>query len=516
MRKQSSPQDLWLDWRLPVGASAVIILIFGGYEILERLWLQQADAGTLHRLHILRGIGTTIAASATIILLLRRRAQQLFARGIGSMLVLEGINDQVEWFINLRWLAASIATMAVFMSQHVLHLLPAEVTLHLWLGVTTLWLLNIVFNRLRKEFGNIRSYLLWLITTDLLILTYLLHFSGGLENPLFVLYTFHVIIAGILLSATDAYMIASLVAVLFLFLAFGEYSELLSHYTLSIFPHFIHTSEAEHASHQSPFVLSVSSTFLILMGGTTHFTTAIMERLRESHRHLLHTERLSAMGQLITYIAHEVNNPIGIISTRMKLARSGRADYATPEFLKETLEIVDRQADRVSAAVDSLLNLSKPHLQPKSSIDINESLSESLSLVSGRLSRRGIALQQNLADPSPSLYARHNDLIHIFLNIINNAIDAMPRGGLLSVETGSLDGRIYAGISDTGMGIPNENLEKIFDPFHTTKSAEHGTGLGLPISLALVKSLGGEIKVDSAMGKGSRFSIRFPAERIGP
>ncbi|MBI4375103.1 MAG: hypothetical protein HY549_01510 [Elusimicrobia bacterium] len=506
-------RDMWMDWRLPLTVGAVIVLIFGGYEFIERAWLHQADPNTLHTLHIFRGIGATIIASTSVILLINRRFDRLMLRGIGAALASGGITDQVEWFINLRWIAASVAAVAVFASQHILHLLPGEVTLQLWLGIATLWLLNVVFSRLRREFGNMRSYLLWLITTDLLILTYLLHFSGGLENPLFILYTFHVIIAGILLSATDAYLVSSLVAALFLLLAFGEYSEKASHYTLSLFPHFFQAQGTEHASHQLPFVVTVSGTFLVLIGGTTFFTTAIMQRLRESHRHLLQTERLSSLGQLTTYIAHEVNNPIGIISTRIKLARSNRPECSSPQFLQETLEIVDRQADRVGAVVQSLLNLSKPQLQPKSPVDLNEPLSEALYLASGRLSGAGVALQQNLADSLPKVSARHNDLVHGFLNIINNAVDAMPRGGLLKIETGLSDGWIHADIADTGAGMAAENLEKIFDPFYTTKKS--GTGLGLPISLALIKSLGGEIKVGSSLGQGSRFTIRLPVSSAG-
>ena len=452
-----------------------------------------------------------MTASALVIFLLKRRRERIFPRELGVVSVSEGIGEHIAWFIQLRWLAAILTAVAVFLSQHILHLLPAEVSLPLWLGVAVLWLINTAFNRSRGGFLNIRSYLLWLIATDVLILTHLLHFSGGLENSLFSIYVFHVIISGILLSREDAWRVAALIAALFLLLAFGEYSRLLSHYTLAVFPHAHHGHGASHASHQLSFVLGVCGSFLLLLGWTTHFTTAIMGRLRENHRRLLQTERLGALGQLVAYVAHEVNNPIGIISTRMKLARSGSPEYAAPEFLRETLEIVDRQSARVADVVRSLLNLSKPQLQPKTPVNLNEPLSEAVYLLSGRISGAGVALQEGLADSLPALPSRYNDLIHIFLNLLNNAVDAMPNGGLLRVESGCAGGWVHVRVSDTGPGIPPEELSRMFTPFHTTKSLERGTGLGLPISLALAKSLGGDIGVESSLGRGSSFTVRFPA-----
>ena len=497
-------------WQLPAIIATVILVIFGGYELLERFGLPGAEMETLHRLHILRGISATLVGTFAAAWWLNRRTQRLFSQDIGVLVGSEGIGEQIAWFLSMRWIVAAVTTAAIFVSQHVLRLLPDAVTPYLWMGCMALWLTSLVFHWTKNEFGNFRSCMLWLILTDLVILTHLLHFSGGLENPLFVIYIFHVIIAGILLPKRDAYLVSALIAAFFLFAAFGEYFRLLPHYTLAIFPHEGHGAQAAHASHQLPFVLGTTGTFLILLGGSTFFTTTIMERLRASNQRLLQAEKFGALGQLVAYIAHEVNNPIGIISTRMKLARSGADEYASPEFLKETLEIVDRQADRVGNVVRSLLSLSKPHLQPKSPTDFNDVLSEALYILSGRVSRAGIIMEETLAEDLPKIESRRNDLLHVFLNILNNAIDAMPRGGALKVESHLADGWISASIADTGPGISEEFLDKIFDPFYTTKSHEQGTGLGLSISLALVRSLGGEIKVESARGKGSCFRVRFP------
>ncbi|MBI4425830.1 MAG: hypothetical protein HY554_19020 [Elusimicrobia bacterium] len=498
-------------WQFPALTVAIVIAVFGGYELIERTLLLNVEPALLRTLHMIRGVSAAIITAGAAVWWFRREpARVSFSPSVSVFTGSEGIGEQLSWFVGMRWLAAGLATIMVFASQHVLDLLAVEVTPFLWLGCAALWLSNLAFARSRTEFGDLRSYLLWLVLADLLILTHLLHFSGGLENPLFPLYTFHVIIAGILLPSRDAYGVSAAVGVLFLALAFGEYSRLVPHYAISLFPHELRNGEIHYAAHELPFVLGRTGAFLILLGGTTFFTTTIMERLRASHRQLLHAEKLSALGQLVAYVAHEVNNPIGIISTRMKLARSGEREYGSPEFIQETLEIVDRQADRVGTVVRSLLNLSKPHHQPIAAVDINETLSEALYLISARLAHSGIAVEERLAEGLPGLESRRNDLLHIFLNILNNAIDAMPDGGRLAVSSRRDNGRLVVGFADTGCGIAAGAIDHIFEPLYTTKSRAQGTGLGLSVSLALARSLGGDIRVESVRGKGTTFHVRLP------
>lgn len=419
-------------------------------------------------------------------------------------------DDRATWFINLRWLACLFAAGAVLVSKYWLNLLPDSVVVPLWAGIGTLFATNLLYLRLNRSCRDMRSFVLWQMAADLLILTWLLHFSGGLENPLFILYTFHVILAGILLPRRDAFSITTGTALLFLGMVLAEFFHIMEHYTLTVFPHHELGGGVEHASHQWPFVFGFSSAFVLLLFGIFWFTMIVMDRLRESQEKLIRAERLSTLGRLVAYIAHEVNNPIGIISTRMKLARSGSTQH--PSFLKETLEIVDRQADRVSQVVKSLLSFSKLDSKPKSLVDLNQAFGEALFIAEGRISRAGIILERHFYQSLPPIKGNYYDLVHVFLNLINNALDAMPSGGNLSVETRMSNGWLESRVSDTGKGIPKENLPRVFDPFFTTKSHDQGTGLGLSISLSLVKSLGGEIKVENINGKGSSFLVRIPIQ----
>lgn len=419
--------------------------------------------------------------------------------------------ENINWFINLRWLALLGVGLAVFLAQHVFHFLPPKITVPLWLGVFSLLTVNTLFAKVKNKIKNTRAFLLWQIAADLAILTYLIHFSGGIENPLCLIYVFHVILAGILVSPRDVYRVASITAALFLLMALGEYFHILPHYTLSLFPH-EHALEGSmsHAAHKLPFVLGMSGALLFLLGVTAYFTSTITKHLQESQRQLLQAERLSALGQLVGYIAHEINNPIGIISTRMKLMKSNAQDFMTPAFLKETLDIVERQADRVAQVVKSLLGFFKPLAQPKTLVNLNQALQEALSIAEPRISKTGIVVERSFYPNLPKIHARVNDLVHIFLNLINNATDAMPRGGILRIQTQTSNGFIEASIKDTGEGIPRENINKIFEPFFTTKGEIQGTGLGLPIARSLAKGFGGEILVESLLGKGSTFVVRLP------
>ncbi|MBI4055550.1 MAG: hypothetical protein HY402_05385 [Elusimicrobia bacterium] len=489
----------------------LIALIFVGYELVERIWLQGADARLIHALHILRGIGSTLLVSGVVAWFLARMGKSSLPEAAGAGLNLGEAGSRLDWFIQMRWLAILGAATAVFLSQHVLQLLPKEVSRPLWLGVAALLATNLAFLKTKARLRSLRAHLLTQLVSDLLILTYLLHFSGGIENPLFMLYAFHVVLAGILLPRKDAFLVTGGAVALFLFLGLGEYSRILEHYRSSLILH-APGAGPPCPARQFSFVSGISGAFIILLSGIAYFTTAIMQRLRESHQQFLKTEKLSVLGQLVAYIVHEINNPIGIISTRMRLAQSRPMEDLSPEFLKETLQIVDRQAGRVGGIIQTLLGFFKGRAKPKTVVNLNQALLDALFMLEYKILRAGIAVERSLSPSLPAVLGNHNDFVHAFLNLLGNAVDAMPRGGRLKLTTRFSDSQVEVVISDTGEGIPEENFSKIFDPFFTTKPQDRGTGLGLPVSLALVKSCGGEIRVQSQPGSGSSFFVVLPVQ----
>lgn len=494
--------------------AAISLTIFLTYEIVEVHFLQSTPMSLLRKLHILRGIGTTFLCAVVVIVYLRRPLSASLPPSVGIEPRREGTLDQIAWFVQLRWLAVVAVASAVLASQHVLHLLPEEVTVALWIGCGALLATNAFYAVRAVSCARPRLYLLSQIFTDVLLIAYLLHFSGGLENPLFILFIFHVILASILLSRHEACAVTGFIIILFFALGALEYANVLSHYTLKLFPHVGGRDGAgpavEHAAHSLPFLIGMSGAFAALAAGTAYFTTALVGHLREKQVQLLHSERLSTLGQLVAYLAHEINNPIGIISTRMKLLLSDDENLRSEEFCRESAEIADRQAARVSQVVHSLLGYAKKHPSEDSACRLDEAAHEALNLLEIESRRPGIRVAAEGIRSSARVPMSRHELVQVFVNLLQNAADAMPAGGLLTVKTSVASGRARADVTDTGDGIAPETLPRIFEPFFTTKSRQGGTGLGLPICRSLLKAAGGAIEANSPPAQGSTFTLTLP------
>ena len=227
---------------------------------------------------------------------------------------------------------------------------------------------------------------------------------------------------------------------------------------------------------------------------------------------LLTSEKLASIGLLSAGVAHEINTPLTGISSYIQMLQKKLADthYA------QILEKVEAQTDRVARIIKNLLTFARsPSEASFQRVDLKQSLEEILSLIDYKLKNMNIRLDLELA-PVPPLYAQGERLQQVFINIILNALDAMPGGGELGIRLEARDGAAVVRISDTGTGIRPEHLSRIFDPFFTTKGVGKGTGLGLSISYAIVKEHDGRIEVASEPGRGSAFTIILPAGRDAP
>lgn len=489
-----------------MGILAPIVLALVSYEIAEHLLHILISRFRYLHIFIDASLGTIVAGTLAWYLIIRRTSVSLTK----NLSVFGRHTDQrIDWFINLRWLAIIGTFTVVFVSTHVLKLLPAEVYVPLWGGTGILMVMNFVFILMKRRVQNIRSFFLLQIAVDIVLLTFLLHFSGGIENPFVIMYVFNVIVACVLLSRSDAYLVTAVVIAFFLFMALGEYFQILNHH----FSIFLPPSEG-HMSTHFPFVLGISGSLIAISLGVAYYITGMMEQLRENQTYLLQSERLATLGQLVAYIVHEVNNPMGIISTRTKLLKSKIKTQSDP-FLIESMEIIDRQSERVGQIVRNLLGFSRLNPSTESAVDVKQVLVETLDIVKSRIERVRIDLKCSFSSSLPLIQANRNNLIQIFLNLIMNAIDAMPQGGRLKLSAESVDGWVEIAVSDSGSGIPEENMEKIFDPFFTTKLPEYGTGLGLPLCVSLVKSMKGEINVKSVAGRGASFCVRLPSREAG-
>ncbi|GEM_PF-5953406 len=432
------------------------------------------------------------------------------------------IRPGVEWLIGLRWLAIVIASTIIGISTFIFHLVPESTWLPLWLCVILLSISNLLFLYMSGRYIPGHFLLLTQIISDLVLLTALLHFSGGIENPFFLIFIFHVIIASILLPKRNAFWITCVACLLFAIMALLELLGILPHYTLKIFPHDM--IGVEHAAHKPIFVLGQTGVFVIVMFWAAYFTTAIAEALRvefkkqrDTSLQLLQAAKMAAIGELAGNVAHEVNNPIGIIIGKVKILLSDFRDQLSPKVASD-LEKICLHAERIAIVTKGLLTFARPSIGKKEPMDINALVNKSLLLVESRLQTNRITLKVSLADNLPKICGNFNELQQVMLNIINNAIDAIQGdGGAITIQTyiasRRLDKELMRGvqitISDTGVGISGEDRTQIFKPFFTTKGTK-GTGLGLAISHGIVRSHGGEIWAESKLGQGSTFYIFLP------
>lgn len=277
------------------------------------------------------------------------------------------------------------------------------------------------------------------------------------------------------------------------------------------------------------------------------------KKLKQAQEELIRSEKLASIGRFAAGVAHEVGNPLGAILGYTSILEGGEV---SPEESKDYLKRIEKEIERINRIVRELLDFARPSKVEANEIDVNKVIEQTLSLLSYQKGFKNIQTHLELQPDLPKIRGDDSQLSQVFINIILNAVDAMPKGGLLTIRTHQLivedhfpsryrtlypprrksdpeesdyshlrkpdplsaiftkfskgDQLVSIRISDTGIGIGREDIEKIFDPFFTTKSPDKGTGLGLSVSLRIIESMGGDIRVESEVGKGTTFEVYFP------
>ena len=277
-------------------------------------------------------------------------------------------------------------------------------------------------------------------------------------------------------------------------------------------------------AHYIEAVILAFGVFLVIIG--TVLTTRVMtRRLKEIEKEksksedlIIQSSKMAALGKMAAGIAHEINNPLQIIGDQAGWMK----DLLDSEDMKQTenfeefdqcIKKIERQVNRSREITHRLLRFGRRMETTQELVDINQILMETLTFLENEAHFRDIQIQTNYDDNLPKISTDPNQLQQVFLNIIDNAIDAVGQSGQIRVETftDKQDHKqIMVKISDNGPGISRELISKIFDPFFTTKRPDEGTGLGLSISYGIMEKLGGHIAVESEEGKGTTFIISVP------
>jgi len=272
--------------------------------------------------------------------------------------------------------------------------------------------------------------------------------------------------------------------------------------------------------------------FLLLLGlgliilGSVLTTRTVLNRLIQSDKEkaksdevMVHESKMAALGKMAAGVAHEINNPLAVIAEEAGWMKDllKEDDVAQSQNLKEyqeSIKKIEYHVERVKKVTHRLLGFARRMEPTEEKVMVNQILEECVGFLENEARYRNISINKELAPDLPTTASDSSQLQQVFLNILNNAIDAMGKDGAITLRTlyQPETRQIAIKITDTGPGMTQETIEKIFDPFFTTKEVGKGTGLGLSISYSIIEKLGGTIYVDSKVGKGTTFTIKLPVK----
>ncbi len=254
-----------------------------------------------------------------------------------------------------------------------------------------------------------------------------------------------------------------------------------------------------------------NTVILNLRGSVEHVIATGLDvtEVKQMQEQLRRTERLAELGTLASGMAHEIGTPMNVIQ--------GRAEYllqrTTEEPIKKGLATIIAQVERITKIMNQLLTFARRRPIERKPMDLKKTIADCLDIVQERLKQHRVEVETSYAEPLPLVHADPDQMSQVLLNLVLNAIQAMPEGGRLSLALEPEGPGMKLSVADTGSGMPAETLNKIFDPFFTTKDVGAGTGLGLTVVHGIVEDHGGAIHVYSVPGRGTTFTIHLPIHR---
>ena len=442
------------------------------------------------------------------------------------------LSDRSRWLITLRWLVLIVAAIFALVANASLgNVLP---TGYLWGTLIAILTYNVIFwviaHRLVSRDAPYESQALLVhaqIITDLVALTTLLHFSGGLENPFATYYVLLVVVGSILMTKRASYAYATVATLLWVGLLVVEATGVLPHYNLQGFRLPVRYKEVNH-------IVAVSFVLASANFGATYLSSSIITRLREGERQLFEAnsscqfraaelvelnERLRRLDQTRSFfmrvVTHELRAPVAAIQSYLRLILDG---YVPKERVYEIVGKAEQRARDQLDLIGDLLDLAQLQ-EPKDRSRVKPSdcaaiLNDVMDMMQARIDDKSLSISVKAESHLPLVLADAEDIKHIWINLISNAVKYTPEGGSVSVVLQKRNGYVVSSVQDTGIGIAPEDQERIFETFYRTEAAKAmsrtGTGLGLSIVKGIAERYGGRVWLESEVGRGSTFSFELP------
>jgi signal transduction histidine kinase len=445
--------------------------------------------------------------------------------------------DRINWLVQLRWLAVIGTLGAIIVADS---RLPGVLPLIRLISLTAfIALYNVFFyvyahelrcwkdQRAKLHYATLLVHAQ--IILDLICLTLLLHYSGGIESPFSAYFVLHIILASILLSRTASFLYAALATTLYTGFALAEYAHVINHV------HLIGIVDPD-LYRRETYVIAAIFALATTLFFAVYIASSITSRLRSRERELMEAretlqarsdelseanEQLEKLDETKTRflltVTHELRAPVAAIQSYLDLMLQG---YVAQEKQHEVLQRSRNRAAELLNLIADLLQLARireldrrtTETQP---VDVAAALREVLDLFRGEAEAKKLAIEVAIEHSGPTVVpAREDHVKAIWTNLISNAIKYTPPGGSIAITLGSENGQVTGTVRDTGIGIPVESLPHIFEEFYRTDEAKamvaQGTGLGLSITRRLIETYGGHIEVQSQAGKGSTFKFKLP------
>ena len=560
---------------------AIIGIVFGAFELAERTVLRDADMGVIHLLHMARGMGTSLLVGVVVAIYFMRsvvrtlpiRGDRLTSRaGQGGDPI---IVERNRWLVRTRWMVVGAVAVAVILGAFLVPLVPSACRLPLVIVTGLIALSNVLLSSIVKRGGNPTAILFVQMVADLVFLTVLLHFGGGLENPLMGVYILHVILAGVVMERRAAYGVAAVACLLIISMASLEGTQVIDHYTFAFFPHHpgegqgapsqaappvvegeqtehavphghgqgesaagpeghprgaggahheggglpaetqAGVAEVEHAAHDPGFIVTVPAILCLLIVLAVSLTASLRDNLKASEYDLVRNYKMAALGRLSAGLAHEINNPVGIASARAKLVIERVESEGKEPGLLRDLQTIDRQLGRVSGIVRGMLAYARSTSGRRKPMDLGQTVRDVMEGARPERDSKKLHLDLQIPGQPVMILADEGEISQIVVNLFGNACEATTEAGTVRIGVAREENRALLWVEDEGTGMSPEIQSKIFEPFFSTKSDSGGTGLGLAIVEGLVEANEGRVELESAPGKGTRFEVRFPLHRGG-
>jgi len=439
------------------------------------------------------------------------------------------LSGRAWWLVRLRWLAVIVVFGIVTVASRLLHV---ELRVReLYLIGALLALANLVFfavgkvsqiaqdkiGRRARVFANAQ------ISTDLIALAALIHYSGGVENPFVFYFIFHIIVSGTLLSPLEASLQALLAIVLFCGMAVLERAGLIAHYhvpglaTPDLYRNSLYIMGTI-AAFASTMCLAVFTAISItsLVRVKQKESADLIAQLQQAYRQLGDVER--SKSQYMRRVSHELRAPLGAIQNLLSMlenALTGEGRSNEREFAARASKRIDQALKLVSDLLILARSQDAKFTVKMREISLDQAINEAVGALRPRAEGKGLTLTLDVPRDLPPVWGDAESLEQLFTNLTANAIKYTAGGGQVTICASSQDDRVLIRVSDTGIGIPSEELPYVFDEFFRGKTArqfaEQGTGLGLSIVRSIADLLGADVRVQSEVGEGTIFELTMPS-----